>query len=92
LTPVESLVAATSQTAGVFGLSDRGRITPGLRADLVLVDGDPTTDIKATRRIAGVWKQGVPIDRAAYRAEVARQNEAMAKLKSAPRLLDRRLA
>jgi hypothetical protein len=28
-----------------FGLTDRGRIAPGLRADLVLIDGDPTTDI-----------------------------------------------
>ena len=48
-------------------LTGRGRIAPGLRADLVLVDGDPTTDIKATRRIVGVWKQGRAIDRDAYR-------------------------
>jgi imidazolonepropionase-like amidohydrolase len=63
LTPVQALRSATSVTAGVFGLADRGRIAPGLRADLVLVDGDPSTDIKATRAIAGVWKRGVAVRR-----------------------------
>jgi imidazolonepropionase-like amidohydrolase len=84
LTPAEALGAATAQTADAFGLADRGRIAPGCRADLVLVDGDPTTDITATRKIAGVWKLGRPIDRAAYRAEVRQQQEAVAKAKNAP--------
>ncbi|RVX38504.1 imidazolonepropionase-like amidohydrolase [Nonomuraea polychroma] len=59
LTPEQALTAATSLTARHFGLADRGRITPGLRADLLLVDGDPTTDITATRAIADVWRGGV---------------------------------
>ncbi|MEV4172824.1 amidohydrolase family protein [Nonomuraea sp. NPDC049709] len=59
LTPEEALTAATSVTARCFGLADRGRIAAGLRADLLLVDGDPTTDITATRAIAGVWRGGV---------------------------------
>jgi len=84
LTPVEALAAATAQTAVAFGLSDRGRIAPGLRADLVLVDGDPTADITATRKIAGVWKLGQPIDRNAYRSVVRQRAEAMAKIKDAP--------
>jgi imidazolonepropionase-like amidohydrolase len=50
--------AATSVPACHFGLTDRGRILPGLRADLVLVDGDPTTDITATRSITDVWRRG----------------------------------
>src|SRR6266851_10121450 len=37
---------------------DRGRIAPGLRADLLLVEGDPGSDILATRHIRGVWKRG----------------------------------
>ena len=41
-----------------FGLTDRGVIAPGRRADLVLVDGDPTRDISATRNIRGVWIGG----------------------------------
>ncbi|MEE4545609.1 amidohydrolase family protein [Streptomyces sp. V4-01] len=58
LTPVEVLRAATSLTAETFGLKDRGEIQPGKRADLLLVDGDPTRDISATRDIAGVWIAG----------------------------------
>jgi len=63
LTPVEALIAATSLPAKHFKLNDRGRIAAGLRADLLLVDGDPTTDIMATRNIAGVWKNGTMLDR-----------------------------
>lgn len=58
LAPAEALAAATSASARVFGFHDRGRIAPGLRADLLLVEGDPTADIRATRRILGVWKLG----------------------------------
>jgi imidazolonepropionase-like amidohydrolase len=45
---------------------DRGRVAPAARADLVLVEGDPTRDIVATRRIVGVWKRGVTVERARY--------------------------
>jgi imidazolonepropionase-like amidohydrolase len=58
LTPMQALAAATSVPARVFGLSDRGRISPGMRADLLLVQGDPTKNILATRDIVGVWKRG----------------------------------
>lgn len=58
LTPPQALAAATSRTARAFGFHDRGRIATGLRADLLLVNGDPTADIRATRDIAGVWKLG----------------------------------
>jgi imidazolonepropionase-like amidohydrolase len=59
LSPSEALAAATSVPARTFGLKDRGRIAPGLRADLLLVRGDPTRDITSTRDIVGVWKAGV---------------------------------
>ena len=41
------------------GGADRGGIAPGLRADLLLVEGDPSREIRHTRRIVGVWKRGV---------------------------------
>lgn len=58
LTPVEALRAATSVPARRFGLTDRGRIAEGLRADLVLVDGDPTSVISDTLAIRQVWRRG----------------------------------
>ena len=70
LTSLEALRAATSATADCFHLNDRGRIKPGLRADLLLVKGDPTKDILATRDIAGVWKEGRAIDREAFKIEL----------------------
>jgi imidazolonepropionase-like amidohydrolase len=59
LSTVDALRAATDLPARHFGLSDRGTIKPGLRADLVLVDGDPIADIRATRAISRVWFAGV---------------------------------
>ncbi len=58
LTPVQALVAATSAPAAVFHLSDRGRIAPGLKADLLLVNGYPDEDILATRSIVAVYENG----------------------------------
>ena len=68
LSPVAALAAATSAPARAFTLSDRGRIATGLRADLVLVTGDPTTDITATRNVTEIWKGGTRLDRRPARA------------------------
>lgn len=66
LSPVEALRAATSVPARRFALSDRGLIRAGLRADLLLVDGDPTTRISDTLGIRQVWRRGAPLfDRSA---------------------------
>jgi imidazolonepropionase-like amidohydrolase len=62
-TPTQALAAATSVAAHVFHLSDRGLIKPGLRADLVLVQGDPTKDISASRNIVAVWKKATQMHR-----------------------------
>lgn len=61
LTPLQTLIAATSRNADAFDLTDRGRITPGRQADLLLVDGDPTTTIAAVHDIVDVWRRGVPL-------------------------------
>jgi imidazolonepropionase-like amidohydrolase len=61
LTPIEALRATTSTPARCFGLTDRGRVAPGARADLLLVDGDPTTNISDTLSIRTVWRQGVQL-------------------------------
>ncbi|KAI9710923.1 MAG: hypothetical protein M1820_002358 [Bogoriella megaspora] len=46
--PIEALRATTSLPAKRFNFSDRGWIREGMRADLVLVEGDPTNDIYHT--------------------------------------------
>lgn len=58
LTPIEALRCATSNIASVFGLTDRGRIVEGARADLLLVKGDPTKNISDTLSIESVWLNG----------------------------------
>ena len=58
LTPFEALKSATSIPARRFGLTDRGRIVPGARADLLLVQGDPTTTITDTLNVQSVWRRG----------------------------------
>lgn len=58
LSTAEALNAATVVPARHFGLTDRGTIAPGMRADLVLLDGDPIADIRATRAIVRVWCGG----------------------------------
>ncbi len=63
LSATDALRAATALPAKHFGLLDRGRIAAGLRADLLLVDGDPTTDIRASRRLSMIWKNGVAVTR-----------------------------
>jgi imidazolonepropionase-like amidohydrolase len=56
----EAIRIATENGARYSGvLHETGTIEPGKRADLILVDGDPTADISAIRRISYVLKEGV---------------------------------
>lgn len=52
------MIAATSGNAHIFHLSDRGAIKPGLLADIVAVDGDPTRDVSAVEHVRFVMKGG----------------------------------
>lgn len=71
LTASEALAAATSVNADTFGQEGIGSIEPGMTADLLLVRGDPASDITATRDIVAVVKGGVLADRDAYRQAIA---------------------
>jgi imidazolonepropionase-like amidohydrolase len=71
LSPAEVLSAATMLTARSFGIADRGRIAVGQKADMLLVRGNPASDITATRDILRVWRSGRQLERSAnFRAPV----------------------
>jgi imidazolonepropionase-like amidohydrolase len=58
LTPTEAIHVATQQAAQLLKLDDRGVIAKGMRADFIVLDGDPSKDIEATTRIRAVWQRG----------------------------------
>jgi imidazolonepropionase-like amidohydrolase len=60
-TPLDVLRGFTSGNARIFQLPDRGRIQPGLLADLVAVAGDPTQDVAALRQVKLVLKGGAEV-------------------------------
>lgn len=66
MTPTQALGAATTTPAELLGVGDRlGRIAPGYLADLVAVEGDPTTSVRAVvDGVKWVMKEGrVVVDR-----------------------------
>ena len=58
MSPAQVMIAATSGNARIFHLTDRGAIRPGLLADLVAVEGDPTRDVSAVEHVRLVMKGG----------------------------------
>ncbi len=65
LSPREALAAATNNYALQFGWNELGQIAPGRRADILVIDGDPTTNIWNARHISGLIVDGNVIDREA---------------------------
>ncbi|EDM76540.1 Secreted metal-dependent hydrolase, amidohydrolase family protein [Plesiocystis pacifica SIR-1] len=84
LEPIAALRSATEVPARRFGLDDRGRVQAGLRADLVLVEGDPLADIAAARAVVGVWKAGHAVDLDARREAVAERRATLRAFQEAP--------
>jgi len=74
LSPLEALHAATGGAARIMGAEEiLGTIEPGKLADLVLLDADPSADIRNTRRIRAVIQAGRLVDRDALKAAFTRR-------------------
>jgi imidazolonepropionase-like amidohydrolase len=70
MSPSDVIVAATSRAAAYLGLADRGVLSVGRRADILVLDGNPLDDIRNTRRIARFYLAGAEVDRAALKASL----------------------
>ena len=59
LTPMQGIQSATSQAAQALGIADRvGVLAPGKRADLLVVEGDPSENILDLMKVQAVFKEG----------------------------------
>jgi hypothetical protein len=66
LTPLDAVTAMTSGAAWALGLqSDRGLLAPGMRADLIVVAGDPSATLDALGQVEHVFLGGAAVDREA---------------------------
>ncbi|MGB8847562.1 MAG: amidohydrolase family protein, partial [Terracidiphilus sp.] len=63
LSPREALAAATNNYSLQFGWNELGLIAPGRRADILVVDADPTANIWNARRISAIILDGEPLER-----------------------------
>jgi imidazolonepropionase-like amidohydrolase len=67
MTPMQVIVAATSNGAQFLKMSDVGTIEANKSADFIVLDANPLDDITNTRKISSVYLRGAAVDRSAYR-------------------------
>lgn len=77
LSPLQALSAATGSAADILQRKDIGLIAVGRRADLLVVDGDPSQDIRATRRLRQIVLDGRILDPAATEIRALDDGEAL---------------
>ena len=58
MTPIDVLRSVTSVNAKTFRFNDLGSLRKGFLADIIVVEGDPSKDINALRKVKLVMKDG----------------------------------
>jgi imidazolonepropionase-like amidohydrolase len=62
LSPLEAIKVATYNSARLLAIdADRGTLEPGRRASFIVLDKNPTADIRNTRSLSAVWTDGVKV-------------------------------
>jgi imidazolonepropionase-like amidohydrolase len=77
LSPLQALSSATGTAADILQREDIGRIAVGRRVDLLVVEGDPSQDIRDTRRLRQVILDGQVLDPAALKNRALEDGEAL---------------
>lgn len=89
LSPLEAITAATATSARYLKLDqDRGTIEPGRRADLVLVEGDPSKNIHDIHNVRQVLIDGKPLDLAALARDIASPEKTPMEARKPAALID----
>jgi imidazolonepropionase-like amidohydrolase len=61
LSPLEAITVATRNACKAMDISNQGSLSPGMRANFIVLNSNPTEDIKATQSIHSIWKNGVQV-------------------------------
>jgi imidazolonepropionase-like amidohydrolase len=67
MTPMQVIVAATSNGARFLKMANAGTIEPNNSADFIVLNANPVEDITNTRTISSVYLRGAAVDRASYK-------------------------
>ena len=67
MTPMQVIVAATSNGAQFLKMTDTGTIEPNKSADFLVLDANPVDNIANTRKISAVYLRGAAVDRSSYK-------------------------
>jgi imidazolonepropionase-like amidohydrolase len=61
LTPLQAISVATKNGAQLLGIADYGTLAPGKKANFIVLEKDPSQNIRNTQTIRGVWKNGTKV-------------------------------
>lgn len=75
LTPLQAITVATKNGAQLLRVADQyGTLEPGKKANFIVLEKDPSQDIKNTQTIRAVWKNGVKVSDGPVRTKPSGQN------------------